>query len=524
MFVTTTMCDEQSGVSGVKRKLYDIQNSAKNESSVENSDSELVLTDISSDDENEHEDEEEDFKWTDKGTRQYLNFVGNLGLLSKPSGSNPIDYFNLLVDKNFYESTIQQANMYMNHKELDVDELKKFIGLTLHMGVIQITRPNNYWKTSKLFNLPCFSQYMGRNRYFIILKCLQQAQKPLPNDPISRFGKTQAMIDYFNTKMSDVYYPEKQLLLDVSMLPLRRNARYREHLQDKAIINLSLHVLAEHSGLVLKLKCCTKTEKENPKITALDLLQEYLHKGHSVYMESFYSSVSLAKHLLSCRTYSTGILKTTRKGNCPEVTECKLNKGEIIVKYSDEVVMGKWRHHKEVAFVSTEHSGEMIKIVNRKGDSRYKPKALILHSEYMSAVDKKDQMLSYNLYESKSISWYMKIWLHIIHLMVLNSYFLYNMYSGKQKMHYYDFRLSIIENLLEEKKEEDVVEIRQDFDHFPAKVGRAMATDGHIKRRRCKVCYRDGVRKNTTYFCPKCPEKPGLCLEPCFVIYHQQKE
>ena len=41
--------------------------------------------------------------------------------------------------------------------------------------------------------------------------------------------------------------------------------------------------------------------------------------------------------------------------------------------------------------------------------------------------------------------------------------------------------------------------------------------------RRCRVCYAEGKRKEVRYHCPKCPGSPGLHVEECFRIYHQNK-
>ena len=39
-------------------------------------------------------------------------------------------------------------------------------------------------------------------------------------------------------------------------------------------------------------------------------------------------------------------------------------------------------------------------------------------------------------------------------------------------------------------------------------------------QKRCRVCYRDGVRKETTVHCVTCSTHPGLCYPVCFTRYH----
>ena len=41
-------------------------------------------------------------------------------------------------------------------------------------------------------------------------------------------------------------------------------------------------------------------------------------------------------------------------------------------------------------------------------------------------------------------------------------------------------------------------------------------------KRRCRVCYRRRVRKETRYYCRGCDGQPGLCYPDCFVFYHSR--
>lgn len=43
--------------------------------------------------------------------------------------------------------------------------------------------------------------------------------------------------------------------------------------------------------------------------------------------------------------------------------------------------------------------------------------------------------------------------------------------------------------------------------------------------KRCRVCYRrEHIRKESRYHCPDCPSQPGLCIYPCFRIYHTETD
>lgn len=104
-------------------------------------------------------------------------------------GDKPIDYFSVLLDNECLENIVNFTNknaleVFTSYpgltpksrinkwKNLTVPEFKIFLGLLLHTGTIKLSRLNDYWKTHYLFSLPCFSRYMSRDRFLLIMRCL----------------------------------------------------------------------------------------------------------------------------------------------------------------------------------------------------------------------------------------------------------------------------------------------------------------------------------------------------------------
>ncbi|XP_056405391.1 oocyte zinc finger protein XlCOF7.1-like isoform X2 [Hyla sarda] len=54
--------------------------------------------------------------------------------------------------------------------------------------------------------------------------------------------------------------------------------------------------------------------------------------------------------------------------------------------------------------------------------------------------------------------------------------------------------------------------------HFPGEVPHT-GKKGRSQKK-CRVCRRRGIRKDTTYQCDTCPDNPGLCIKDCFREYH----
>lgn len=136
----------------------------------------------------------------------------------------------------------------------------------------------------------------------------------------------------------------------------------------------------------------------------------------------------------------------------------------------------------------------------------------------MSGVDRSDQLLFYYPCEKKTLQWNKKIIIHIFQMMLLlNTHNLYNKYETKLPL--WDFRLSVITASSSAPSELPcskpsskmaVSECSQDTksDECEAII--------RLRRKNWSASYRMQLNKTTPYFCRRCPDKPGLCIDKCF--------
>ena len=85
---------------------------------------------------------------------------------------------------------------------------------------------------------------------------------------------------------------------------------------------------------------------DTPKTAAvvLELLEPMFGCGHALWIDNFFSSPELARKLkIEHSTDCVGKLKLNRKNVPKEVKDKKLEKGEIIARYSGPVTVLKWR-------------------------------------------------------------------------------------------------------------------------------------------------------------------------------------
>lgn len=161
-------------------------------------------------------------------------------LLVSPPNS-PIGYLDLFLNNDYLSKIVDCTNNYADKiksmtqqsrarifawKPLTVEELKTFIGLIYHTGTAKMNRIVDYWKVHRLYK-SVFPQYMSRNRFQLILRCLHFS------DDVSntnRMGKCQMCIDNFNSTMNSIYYPSKNLSLDESMVLWRGRLIFRQYI------------------------------------------------------------------------------------------------------------------------------------------------------------------------------------------------------------------------------------------------------------------------------------------------------
>ena len=464
-------------------------------------------------------------------------------LLPIPDNNEPVDYFRMIFDNNILNTIANETNHYAEEifcskgvaehsritrwKPVTCNEMLTFIALLLHTGTIKMTRLQDYWRSHPLYNMKCFSAFMSRDRFLVIMRCLHFVRNPTEGEKSTdRLYKIRPLVNFFNNKVTELYYPGKQLALDESMVLWRGRLTFRQYIKNKRHkYGIKLYMLTEPSGLILKSLVYTGTlddcgGKGHTSKVVLALLENYLDSGHSIYMDNFYNSYELNRQLTLRGTYCTGTLNAKRKHNPQEVLTRKLKKGESIARYSNNIMIGKWKDKREVLYISNEHGNEMVEYVDKRNRNREKPSPIFHYNKNMGGVDRQDQLNSYYPCSRKTLRWYKKLGVHFIQLMLLNSFLLYRKFSG-HKISFYEFRHSVLCSLLQinvtsQKKTPSKTNVSK---HVLSKIA-SKAKDGRINRKRCRVCSANKIRKRTLYHCEKCPEQPGFCVGECFESAH----
>lgn len=437
------------------------------------------------------------------------------------------------------------------------------------MGIVDKATIHEYWTTDSLDETPTFPAVMSRNRFQQILHCFHVADNK-DAASLDRLYKVRPLLNHFHDAMVTLYYPGKHICIDESLMPFKGRVAWKQYLKKTHCkFGIKFFVLCDSlTGIMFRtiLYCGKLDDMAGQGLTSrivLNLCADLLNNGHSLYMDNYYNSVRLAEHLLENGTYVTGTMRAiTVKAACPPVhnkTYTKADQGSIIARVTNngEIEVSKWQDTRSVLMISTEYPAKLVRVQvkqftswkNKKADAaktkyKMKPACIPIYNKYMGGIDRSDQMQSYYTALRRNYSWAKKVIIHIIDMMLYNTYIIYKTHAPESTLKsktLKQFHKAVTrwllgapdtrkqgslrrERLLTPEPEEPAVFITC---HRPTRIGRQRKgpnMQAYPLQRVCVYCAKkQQKKKKTTYQCAKCPDKPALCAVPCFSLYHFAK-
>ena len=507
--------------------------------------------------------------WTPTtATKRSFSFSGTEKLHTQVNSSSPnntvlpVDVYKLFVSDAVIDYIVEETNRYadqilesqtVTRKSLlsnwvptTKDEMKRFFGIVICMGLVNMPTIECYWSKKQFYDYGFVKNNMSRNRFFLLLRMVHFNDNET-FEKNQRLQKIQPLLEMLTGSFKSVYSPGEKLVVDESLIPFRGRLLFRHYIPGKSHkYGIKLYKICTPNGYTWNLQVysgnlANEPEYNHSESVVLKLARPILGCGATIYADNFYSSVPLAEKLLKEKTYYCGTLQKNRKMLPPDVMKSKLKRGELVGKMNNSgVKVCHWKDKKNVFTLSTipEHNGQLKSTgkKNRKGQEILKPSSVIDYNAAKVGVEKSDQMTCYNSILRKSTKWYRKLAFELLlGTSMVNAWVLYNKFfqqQGKQ-MPILDFKESIMMSLvtgtlgmnLKPGPSSSVVSgIRSSHS--------LVEVDGpkSMKRKRCRGCYeqisaaegskvaRSKARRISTY-CDSCDGKPYLCIS-CFNMKH----
>ena len=193
-------------------------------------------------------------------------------------------------------------------------ELKKCIGLVILVGIIHKPILPDYWSLDDVYWTQIFSKSMIRDQLYFILKVLQFNNNNYPaydaNDKNrDRLHKLCPVLEMAPDRCKRIYQPGKCLSIDESLVLLKGRLHFKQYIRTKRTrFEVKLYELPTSNGITLDLLMyCSKgmfyTDDEHSDMPTIEripvvLMEPFLNKRHILFTGNYYTSSSLATHVL----------------------------------------------------------------------------------------------------------------------------------------------------------------------------------------------------------------------------------
>ena len=149
-----------------------------------------------------------------------------------------------------------------------------------------------------------------------------------------------------------------------------------------------------------------------------------------------------------------------------------------------------------------------------------KPSIVENYNQEMGGIDLTDQVIRQYNCARKSHAWYKKIGLNCILRLLFNSWAVYRK-EKESNVSFFDFLRDAIRVLTDlqstpkgARRKRRPSEEQRTTTHVQKRIPSTTGKKNPLKR--CRVCFSNGIRRESRYICDSCPDKPGLCLGDCF--------
>jgi hypothetical protein len=484
---------------------------------------------------------------------------------SRNNTINPIDCYRYFITDEIIGLMVRETNRYaeqhmetqkltkrsktLQWKPTTNEEMFKFLGIIIEMGLVQMPEIDYYWSKSKLFGCEVIQNTMSRDRFELLLKFYHFSNNRDKHLDQDRLFKLRPLLDLLRSRFKSIYIPGSTISIDETMVPWKGRLLFKQYIPGKAHkYGVKVYKLAAVNGYTWNFTIYTG--KRDPTSGAghaqtivMELADGLLGYHRTVVVDNFFTSISLAKCLLRNDTYLIGTLRSNRIGLWHEVLEKELKRGEVYgLQDNNGVKLIKWKDKRDVLMISTKpsHSATLVDTgkTNKANERIMKPQVIIDYNKGKRGIDLSDQLSAYYTCLRRSKKWYQKVAFEMIFGMsIVNAYLIYKENYDTRRTTMLQFRESLVrslllgvpyENLKPGPGERSTSQTKRKLADHKLEEMEGAARD---VRRRCVVCY-EKIRqqqsreataiaaKRIKTFCPDCDK--FFCLD-CFNEKHFSK-
>ena len=391
---------------------------------------------------------------------------------SEDSSINPIDCYRHFITDETISLMVRETNRYaeqhvqtqeltkrsktLQWKPSTDEEMLKFLGIIIEMGLVQIPEIEYYWSKSKLFGSEVIQNTMSRDRFELLLKFFHFSNNQEERTDQDRLFKLRPLLDLLRAGFKSIYVSGSIISIDETMVPwkgrLYSNSIFLEKRTNMESRYISWQLLTDTPGIFM-----IYTGKQDPtaglghaQTVALALADGLLKCHRTVVVDNLFTSISLAESLLQNDTYLIGTLRSNRAGSGHGVVQKKLKRDKVYgLQSNDGIKLIKWKDKRDVLMISTKPSDSVTLVdtgkTNKSNERIMKPPVVLDYNKDKQGIDLSDQLSTYYTCLRRSKKWYHKVAFEMIFgVSIVNAYLIYKEYCGTNIMTMLQFRASLM--------------------------------------------------------------------------------
>ncbi|XP_035383260.1 piggyBac transposable element-derived protein 4 isoform X2 [Electrophorus electricus] len=376
---------------------------------------------------------------------------------------SPSDIFQLFFSQEVLLTLCNNTNKYAAKKtekglrrqwtNVNADEMLRFISIVIYLGLIKPSAIRDLWRKDHLHRHPFPPSVMTGKRYEAISANLHMSDPAADaiNDQLrgqpgyDSLFRLKPLMEQTLTACKAYYHPHKNIAVDERMVATKARISMKQYMKNKpSKWGYKIFVLADSSNgytynfSVYEGKAC----KPSGNGLSFDVVVNLIHvpslgTGYTVYVDNFYTSSLLFHHLHRIGFGACGTIRENRivstKTFANDLPK-KAARGDMRWTRDGPLLFVKWRDTRDVTMCSTVHkaySGKTVQRLVRTKSGTWSSKQIPVpdtvnaYNKFMGGVDLSDALIKYFSVTQKTRRWYMKLFLHFIDIVVVNSFIIH---------------------------------------------------------------------------------------------------
>jgi hypothetical protein len=240
--------------------------------------------------------------------------------ISEDGTVNPIDCYRHFITDEIIRLMVRETNRYaeqylltnklskrsknLQWEPITNEEMLKFLGIVIQMGLVQMPKVDYYWSKSQLYGSEIIQNTMSRDKFELLVKFLHFSNNEEQNASQDKLAKLNPLLILLKARFKSIYTSDSVITVDETMVPWRGRLCFRQYVPGKAHkYGVKMYKVADMNGYTWDF--IIYTGKQNPttglshsQTVIMQLLENLFGCYRTVVADNFFTSIDLAKRLL----------------------------------------------------------------------------------------------------------------------------------------------------------------------------------------------------------------------------------